>query len=315
MKRGGILVFVLLLIVALGGFYVSKNPEHDRLDDASRKAAPGKFVRLSDGVTHYKFDGPDSGRTVVLVHGFSVPMYIWDSTAIALANAGYRVLRYDEFGRGWSDRPAIDYSADLYDRQLRELLDSLHISNKIDLGGVSMGGWVTGTFAGRHPERVRSLILVDPVAGARPTSMSFSTRLRFTPVVGLWVYQTMDEPGMAAGQAGDFLEPNRFPDWASRYDQQVRFRGFGHALLSTRREQSRVDMDSVYQTVDKGGMPVLLVWGTKDKTVPFERNERVRKAIPRAEFHPIDGAAHLPILEQAAHTDSLIIAFLGKQTP
>jgi pimeloyl-ACP methyl ester carboxylesterase len=74
-------------------------------------------------------------------------------------------------------------------------------------------------------------------------------------------------------------------------------------------------MDSVYQTVDKGGMPVLLVWGTKDTTVPFERNERVRKAIPRAEFHPIDGAAHLPILEQAARTDSLIIAFLGKQTP
>jgi pimeloyl-ACP methyl ester carboxylesterase len=159
------------------------------------------------------------------------------------------------------------------------------------------------------------LILVDPVAGPRPTSMPLKTRLRFTPVLGLYVYQTMDEPGMAAGQAGDFLEPNRFPDWATRYDQQVRFRGFGHALLSTRREQSRVDMDSVYQTVDKGGMPVLLLWGTKDQTVPFERNERVRKAIPRAEFHAIDGAAHLPILEQAARTDSLIIAFLGKQTP
>ena len=74
-------------------------------------------------------------------------------------------------------------------------------------------------------------------------------------------------------------------------------------------------MDSVYRTVDKGGMPVLLVWGMKDKTVPFERNERVREAIPRAEFHPIDGAAHLPILEQAGRTDSLIIAFLGKLTP
>jgi pimeloyl-ACP methyl ester carboxylesterase len=120
---------------------------------------------------------------------------------------------------------------------------------------------------------------------------------------------------MAAGQAGDFLEPSRFPDWAHRYQQQVHYRGFGHALLSTRREQSRVNLDSVYQTVDKGGMPVLLVWGTKDKTVPFERNERVRKALPRAEFHPIDGAAHLPILEQASLTDSVILAFLAKQAP
>jgi pimeloyl-ACP methyl ester carboxylesterase len=145
--------------------------------------------------------------------------------------------------------------------------------------------------------------------------MSFATRLRFTPVVGSYVFQTMDVPEMAAGQAGDFLEPSRFPDWANRYEQQVHYRGFGHALLSTRQEQSRVNLDSVYQTVDKGGMPVLLVWGTHDKTVPFERNERVRKAIPRAEFHPIDGAAHLPILEQASLTDSLILAFLAKQTP
>ena len=57
-------------------------------------------------------------RTVVLVHGFSVPYYIWDSTTTALAAAGYRVVRYDEYGRGLSDRPNVDYTADLYDRQL-----------------------------------------------------------------------------------------------------------------------------------------------------------------------------------------------------
>jgi pimeloyl-ACP methyl ester carboxylesterase len=50
----------------------------------------------------------------------------------------------------------------------------------------------------------------------------------------------------------------------------------------------------------------------KDETVPFERNAMVRKAIPGAEFHAIEGAAHLPILEQAARTDSIILAFLGK---
>ena len=81
-------VVIALLLILIAAFYVAKNPEHDRLDDAARKAAPGKFVRLSDGVTHYKLDGPETGRTVVLVHGFSVPMYIWDSTASALASAG-----------------------------------------------------------------------------------------------------------------------------------------------------------------------------------------------------------------------------------
>ena len=304
-----------VLVVGLGGFYVARNPERETLDDAARKAAPGHFVHLSDGVTHYTLDGPDSGQTVVLVHGFSVPLYIWDSTAAALGNAGYRVIRYDEYGRGWSDRPMVEYTAELYDRQLSELLDSLRINDRVDLGGVSMGGWVTATFSGRHPNRVRSLILVDPVASAaEKPSPTFSSRLRGIPLVGAYIWQTTDVPKMADGQASDFANPNQFPDWADRYRTQVRYRGFGHALRSTRRAQSVVDLDSVYRSVDRASIPVLLIWGTKDPTVPFARNNRVRAAIPRAEFHPIDGAGHLPILEQASLTDSLILAFLGRQT-
>ena len=40
-----------------------------------------------------------TGPLVVLVHGLSVPYYIWDSTAASLAAAGHRVIRYDEYGR------------------------------------------------------------------------------------------------------------------------------------------------------------------------------------------------------------------------
>jgi pimeloyl-ACP methyl ester carboxylesterase len=39
----------------------------------------------------------------------------------------------------------------------------------------------------------------------------------------------------------------------------------------------------------------------------------VRKALPAAEFHPIDGAAHLPILERATLSDSLFLSFLSRQ--
>ncbi len=70
-------------------------------------------------------------------------------------------------------------------------------------------------------------------------------------------------------------------------------------------------MDSVYKAVGAAGVPTLLLWGVADRTVPFETNASVRAAIPQAEFHPIEGAAHLPILEQARRTDSLIMAFLA----
>jgi pimeloyl-ACP methyl ester carboxylesterase len=297
-----------LVVVGLGGFYVARNPERSSPDSA-RKSATGQFVRLADGVTHYDVQGPDTGRVIVLVHGFSVPYYIWDSTAAALSAAGRRVLRYDEYGRGLSDRPNVEYTADLYDRQLSGLLDSLRIKDRVDVAGVSMGGWVSATFSGRHANRVRSLVLVDPVAGTASKSLGAAG----WPLIGPYLWQTVAVPKMADNQASDFVAPSRFPDWADRYRPQTRIRGFGHALLSTRRVIGGMSMDSVYATVARANIPVLLIWGTSDNTVPFARNESVRKAIPTAEFHPIEGAAHLPILERAALTDSLIMSFLDRQ--
>ncbi|HEY4303056.1 MAG TPA: alpha/beta hydrolase [Gemmatimonadaceae bacterium] len=299
---------LLVVVLSAGGFYAAKNPESRVLDDSARRAAPGKFVRLSDGVTHYQVDGPDSGRVVVLAHGFSVPSYIWDSTAADLSRAGYRVIRYDAYGRGFSDRPNVEYSDRLYERQLGELLDSLHLAGKVDLGGVSAGGYVTGVYAGRHPDRVRSLILSDPVSGQSPATM----RPYDLPVVGEYLFQTEAVPTMAEGQASDFVEPSRFPGWADKYRVQMQYKGFGHALWSSRIFRRGLDTDTIYQRVAAAHIPVLLLWGEKDQTVPFERSERVRKAIPSAEFHPIAGVGHLPILERAALTDSLILAFLGR---
>jgi pimeloyl-ACP methyl ester carboxylesterase len=304
-----VVAIVALLVVATGAFFFSRNPERATLDDAARSTAPGKFVHLSAGMTHYDVAGPDSARTVVLVHGFSVPSYIWDSTAAALASAGYHVLRYDEYGRGWSDRPDVAYPAELYDRQLGELLDSLHVRDKVDLAGVSMGGWVTATFAARHPDRVRSLILVDPVAGTSPAASGFM----YWPVVGAYLWQSLAVPTMADGQASDFVHPDRFPGWADRYRPQMRYRGFGRSLLETRRATAGMNTDTLYAHVAKTGVPVLLLWGTGDKTVPFARSSGVRAAIPAAEFHAIDDAGHLPILERAAVSDSLILQFLARQ--
>ena len=66
--------------------------------------------------------GRPDGRVVVLAAGFSVPYYIWDPTFAALTGAGFRVLRYDYYGRGYSDRPAIPFTDEMYVRQLDELL-------------------------------------------------------------------------------------------------------------------------------------------------------------------------------------------------
>ncbi|MGB7874199.1 MAG: hypothetical protein WBL25_07430, partial [Anaerolineales bacterium] len=84
--------------------YLGKTEE---LNEAARAGAPGSFVQLSDGCSHYELGGPPDGQPVVLVHGFSVPYFIWDPTFSFLTECGFRALRYDLFGRGYSDRPRV----------------------------------------------------------------------------------------------------------------------------------------------------------------------------------------------------------------
>ncbi|MEP7346778.1 MAG: alpha/beta hydrolase [Gemmatimonadaceae bacterium] len=304
------LIAIVGVVVVLAVLYKVRDPEHLDMDAAARKEAPGQFVSLSDGVTHYDVAGPDSGQRVMLVHGFSVPYYIWDSTSAALTAAGFRVARYDTFGRGFSDRPNVAYTSEVFDRQLHQLLDSLGWREPVDIIGLSMGGPVTANFAGRHPERVRSLTLVDPAAGERG-----SVEAMFgIPLLGPILWQTLAVPGMADGQSSDFVEPAKWPDWADRYRVQMRYRGFGRALLSTRRE-AKESLDSVYARVGAVGTPTLLIWGKEDHTVPIENAAGVQRAIPQAQYHPIEHAGHLPHMERTDLVNPLLIEFLRSARP
>lgn len=299
-----VLVAALLVFGAALAYGAWKNPERGALDAAARASAPGRFVALSGGTTHFEVAGPDTGRVVVLVHGFSVPSYIWDSTFTALSAAGYRTIRYDLFGRGWSDRPDAAYDGPMYDAQLDELLDSLHVTQPINLVGLSFGGFVTAHYVAGHARRVRTLTLVDP-ASSTPSVPGFLS----VPVIGPWIWQVTQIPGKAEGQASDFLHPEHFPTWADQYRPQMRFDGFGRSLLRSVRTMSRTNFDTLYAEVAKTSVPVLLVWGKQDQTVPVALSNVVRTNIPSVDFFPVDSAGHLPHIEQAASVNAKLRQF------
>jgi pimeloyl-ACP methyl ester carboxylesterase len=306
--RTAILASIVGALLLFGtGTYLAVDRERKTLDDAARAEAPGKFVRLRDGFTHYELSGPDTGRTVVLLSGASVPFYLWDPTRDALVAKGFRVLRYDYFGRGFSDRPKLRYDLATYDRQLAELLDTLGIRGPVDVAGVSMGGVVAADFADRHPRRVRSLTLVAPGIGAIPET-PFPLRV---PGVGE-LLMTAAAPAMANGQRDDFLHPERHPDWVSRYEVQMRYEGFRRSMLQTMRGDVFKRPAASFTTLAKSRIPILVLWGKADRTVPFARSDSVRAAFPRAEFHAIDGAAHLPQIEQPAIVESVLVSFLRR---
>jgi len=68
------------------------------------------------------------------------------------------VIAFDHVGHGLSDKAVDDYTPAVFAEQLRELMDALRI-DAAHLSGESLGGWVSGLFAAKYPQRVRRLML------------------------------------------------------------------------------------------------------------------------------------------------------------
>lgn len=280
------------------------------LDEAARASAPGQCIELTDGITHYELSGPEGQPPVVLIHGFSVPSFIWDPTFAGLVDAGFRVLRYDLFGRGYSDRPDVVYNQALFNRQLSDLITALDLGPAVDLVGLSMGGGIAVNFTAQHPERARRLALIDP--SGIPIRLPLAAQLLRVPLLGEWLIDHFAEKLIIMGMARDAYARDKAPELAAHYREQMRYHGFKRAILSTWRHGRLFAMTEAYQAVGRQNRPVLLLWGRGDRTVPFAVNERVRQAIPQAEFHPID-AGHIPHHEKPEIVNSLLATFFRQR--
>jgi len=293
-----------LLLAVLVVLPFVRNTEWRTLDEEARATAPGKFVKLSAGTTHYLLEGPEDGPVVVLVHGFSVPSFAWDPTAAALTEAGYRVLRLDLYGRGWSDRPYVTYNADLFATQVHDLVDALGFTDTFDLLGMSMGGVVVATFVERWPDRVRKVALFDPVHEVMDVSVLKVPRLGEYAARVYWL------PGLPESQLEDFVDPRGVADWPDRYREQMRYRGFGRALISSARTVLSVDPRSHYEALAMQGAPVLLVWGEQDEKVPFDESALALRDLLDAELLVVPDAGHLPQVERPEVVGDALLAFL-----
>ena len=297
---------VIVIVFAINGLFLIADTERYTLDEAAREDVSGSFVQLTDGITHYELAGSDTGKVVVLVHGFSVPYYIWDSTFVKLVNEGYRVLRYDEYGRGFSDRPDKVYEASLLRQQLEELLTELNIQSIHTIAGLSFGGPVVTDFAIHHPNQVDKVILVDPfypLESAEPMKPSYpESFMRFM--------MALSPEDMVNGQLTDLKYPERFPQWAEQYKVQMQYKGFRQALISTRLHYATPEkMRANYKELNELHKPILLIWGKEDSTTPFNSSDELRKMV-QTEFMPVDDAAHLPHMEKASEVNARIIEFL-----
>ena len=141
-------IFVLFPIC----LYLALNRENIDINEF-RLNSGYEEVKLSDGMTSYKDIGDKNNKVIVLVHGATFGSLAYEEYVDVFIENSYRVITYDQYGRGYSDRIHNDVSIELMEKQLKELIDYCEVKDVI-LYGVSFGAAVVAKYTANNPENV-----------------------------------------------------------------------------------------------------------------------------------------------------------------
>lgn len=275
------IAFMAVMVTALAGLarYVdSRNPETLPQDELPGIARAGQLANLPAGSTWYELRGPVDGTPVILLHGFAIPSLIWEHNLDALVTSGFRVLRYDQYGRGYSARPPTGYGHLDLAAQLDALLDQTLQGARPVLVCLSAGCPVATAFLQRHPGRAAGLVMVDP----QMQSFIPAKRTPLPLLHDLERYNDLDDLYSHVASA--------YPDIAGEYAAQRQVEGYGRALDLIGAAQAAVDPVALYATLATFDGPMVLVEGEKDRG-QLRRGE-LMTALPLLTYIEIPGATH-----------------------
>ncbi|HVI48678.1 MAG TPA: alpha/beta hydrolase [Chitinophaga sp.] len=298
-----LLVFIALFVICF--LFYRNTQETATLDNNARSHAPGRFIQLREGLVHYSLSGPDTARLLVLIHGGgSTGMEVWKYNRSWLLSKGYRVLTYDLYGRGYSDRPDITYDLALYRRQLTALLDTLHIRGSFDIIAMSMGAAIGMDYAGLHPEQVDHVVLLDPAASGdlQPNKLLYVPGLSDLMMSGYWYPRSIEK------QRKEFVNQPLFNDYAKRLAYFMNFKGYKRLTLST--WMNMLSKNQLYLLKNIPPNRIMLLYGRQDPFFPPEKLDGYRLLYPSLLAHEINNAGHMPHYEQPDVVNPLMYDYL-----
>ena len=282
-------VFLIIAITAAIPFVI----EHYRvvMSDGRRGSAPGQFAELSQGVTHFQLTGPIDGPLVVCVHGLTSPSLVYGPISKALSEMGFRVLVYDLYGRGYSDRPKGLQDKIFFNQQLEDLLRHLEIEEPFHLIGYSMGGAVATGFAATYPTRIRRLVLLASAGAALPKTAVIRI-IRDRGVFGKWLMLATYPTELRRGIRAEGETTDVDPKISDGQKVQLTYQGFVPAVLSSLRGILHRPLEGEHMAIRRNGLPVLAIWGADDDVVPASAMGQIAAWNRDAIHEVIDDAGH-----------------------
>ncbi len=135
------------------------------------------FVKIPPGIKiDYQIKGNPAGDSLILLHGWGGNKLDMDILIDKLSPAireKYAILTITHRGHGDSDKPEGEseseilalYTMDQLAEDLKAVIDALNLDTPLILGGHSMGGMITFTFALKYPDLVKKIIPMSTTAG------------------------------------------------------------------------------------------------------------------------------------------------------
>jgi pimeloyl-ACP methyl ester carboxylesterase len=257
------------------------------------------------GGVHVRYRDQGSGPTVVLIHGFSSSLEIWDPIARRL-EANHRVISIDLKGFGWTSRPAGDYSPQAQAELAWKVLEQRGVKD-VALVGHSWGASVVLAMALAHPERVRRIALYSAYVFEAQVPSFF----RWARLGGLGEmlftlhYRERIEERVGLAYFDDrFLTPAR----VDRVEVELARPGAVAAALAAARGQNYTDIERRYREL---AQPALLLWGREDLVTPIHFGERLAAELPNSELVVVPRCGHIPMVEAEPRTTRALVQFLG----
>jgi len=290
MAIGTVTSGALALLTLAAAAPVVREAAKPRIDGA-QDSAPGAFATLGRGRTHYRWHGPGGGPVTVCVHGLTTPSFVWEGLVPGLVAGGCRVLTYDLYGRGYSDRPGGVQDSAFFVEQLEELLADQGVEGPVTLIGYSMGGAIATAFAARHPDRLRELVLIAP-AGLGHDLGPVARLVARGGVAGRWLMLAAFPMSFRRGCEAERALPATVPGIVDRQQAELRWRGFVPSVARSVAGILGEDQGAAHAAIAAAGVPVRAVWGAKDTVIPLSRKARMEEVNPIADQHVIEGAGH-----------------------
>jgi len=301
------MIWVLICLLVLGVAFAPYIAERRRLlmDDDARADAPGEFIDLKHGRTHYRFFGPQSASLAVCVHGLTTPSFVFEALADGLVAKGYRVLVYDHYGRGFSDRPNAAQDREFFVSHLDELLNALGEHEKFLLIGYSMGGAVAAAYSAAFAQRVRNLVLVAP-AGMGHQLGPLANFIRVMPGIGDWLFMAGYGRSHRKGTEKERALHSAVPFVVDRQQRELQYRGFLPSVLSSLRNGLRAQAKADHQSIHEAGTKVVAIWGAADDVIPLDCKDKMAGWNPAAEQVVVPDEGHsLPYTHPDAVLDQI----------